>query len=59
MGAGIADPIGTLTLLSREKSEIEKDGLSGVEFVDKGKYLDEIKVAAVTDKSGFSTEDFG
>ena len=59
MGEGIADPIGTLALKSREKSEIEKDGLSGVEFIDKGKYLDEIKAAAVIDKTGFSTEDFG
>ena len=43
----IEDPIGTLTLKTREKSEIQTNGLSGVDYIDKGKYLNEIKAASV------------
>ena len=42
VGNGINDAIGTLALKSREKSEIEKEGLNGVEFIDNGKYFTEI-----------------
>ena len=57
VGDDISDPIGTLTIRTRDKSEIKKEGLNDIDFIDKDKYMTEIKQAAsVYEFSDFDEE---
>ena len=39
------DPVDELAVRSQNKNELQKDGLNGIDFVDKGKNMEAIKQA--------------